>query len=100
MPGKRPDYRMIAWALAAVLAGCSGTGPAKRDPVDSEIRSARSFAAESELLVEFVLAGRATRPYAVAHAAYLEEAIRQSADEPIPAAQPGAADVIRECRTD
>ena len=94
MAGNQTNHCMAVWALAALLAGCSGKTPAGRDQVESEIRSARSFAAESELFLDFILEGRATRPYAVEHAAYLEEAIRQSADE----LRPGAADVLRECQ--
>jgi hypothetical protein len=88
-------------ALAGIsLPGCSRKKSIGRDEIRSEIRSARSFAAESELFIDFVLQGHSTRRYAEGHSVYLEQAVEQSAKELGQTAP--AADVensVRECRS-
>jgi hypothetical protein len=71
-----------------------------RDELRSEIRLAGSFAAESEMFIDFVLQGQATRRYAEAQATYLEDEVEQSAHE-LERASPesGTEDAFRECRT-
>lgn len=92
---------VIVLALAGVsLAGCSRKKSIGRDEVRSEILSARSFAAESEMFVDFVLQGRSTHRYAEGHSAFLEQAVEQSAEElghAVPDAN--AANSVRECRS-
>src|SRR6266536_2872559 len=97
----RPAIPFIVLALAvAALAGCSRKKSIDRDQVRSEIRSARSFAAESEMFIDFVLQGHATRRYAEEHSAYLEDAVEQSAKELAQAApESDAEDSVRACRT-
>jgi hypothetical protein len=92
---------LIVFALVAVsLVGCSRKKSIGRDEVRSEIRSARSFAAESEIFIDFVLRRHATRHYAEEHSAYLEDAVEQSAKEfreGVP--EPDVANSVRECQT-
>jgi hypothetical protein len=97
----RPAIPFIALALiAASCAGCSRNKSISRDEARSEIRSARSFAAESEMFIEFDLQGHATRRYAEEHTSYLQDAVEQSAkelDRAVP--EPGAEHYVRECQT-
>jgi hypothetical protein len=68
----------IVFALAVTSsAGCSRAKTIGRDQARSEIRSARSFAAELELFLDFVLQGHATRGYAEGHTAYLEDEVKR-----------------------
>ena len=98
--GNRSAIPFHVLALAAAFsASCSRTKSIDRDQIRSEIRLARSFAAESEMFIDFVLEGRATRPYAEEHAAYLEDAVEQSAKEIEGRATDSVAeDSVRECR--
>jgi hypothetical protein len=85
---------------AASLTGCSRNPSIGRDEVKSGIRSARSFAAESAMLVDFILQGHATRHYAQEHSTYLQDEVEQSAKElrqGVPA--PEIQDSVRECLT-
>ena len=99
--GYRPAIALILLVLAVTSsAGCSRAKSIDRDQVRSEIRSARSFAAELEMFLDFVLQGHATRSYAQGHAAYLEEEVERSAkDLDNAVAEPDAADSVSECRT-
>jgi len=96
-----PLISFTVLALAAMSStGCLHQKSMGRDEVRSAIRSALSSAAESEMLIDFVLQGRATRSYAEGHAAYLQEEVRQSAKEFENAvAQPDAKDAFENCRT-
>jgi hypothetical protein len=90
---------LLVFALAS-FTGCSHRKSIDRDDVRSELRSARSFAAESEIFIDFVLQGHAIRRYAAGHSAYLEDAIEESAkelDQGVP--QSDAKDSARECQT-
>jgi hypothetical protein len=90
---------LLVLPLAAISAGCSRGKSIDRDQVRSEIRSARSFAAESEMFIDFVLEGRATRVYAEGHAAYVRDEVEQSAkDLDSAVAEPDVADYVRACR--
>jgi hypothetical protein len=99
MHGNRPATPLIVFALvAASLAGCSRKKSIGRDEVKSEIRSARSFAAESEIFIDFVLRGHATRHYAEEHSAYLKDAVEQSTKEFREGApEPDVENSVREC---
>ena len=76
----RPLLLIMALA-ASSLTGCSSKKSINRDQMQSEIRQASSFAAESEMLIDFVLQGHAAVGFANAHAAYLEDAVEESAKE-------------------
>jgi hypothetical protein len=92
---------LILLALAGVsLPGCSRKKSIGRDEARSEIRSARSFAAESEMFIDFVLQRHSTRRYAEGHSAYLEQAVKQSAKELVETApETGVENSVRECRS-
>jgi hypothetical protein len=47
----------------------------------SDVRLARSLAAESEMFAGYVIGGHATRRYAEEHASYLEDAVEQLVKE-------------------
>jgi type IV pilus biogenesis protein CpaD/CtpE len=97
----RPLVCLVALVMAETgLAGCSSKDSMGREEVRSEIRSAESFAAESEMFIDFVLEGHATRGFAEGHAGYLEDEIQQLAKELENAApEPDAARSAGECRT-
>ena len=85
--------------LAASLAACN------RKPLDlerarSSVRSARSYAAESELLVDSTLQGLIPPRYAERHVRYLSEMIAGSEKE-LQQSQPRpeAAGLIQKCVT-
>jgi hypothetical protein len=87
--------------LASLLAaGCSRQKTIDKDQMRSHLRSALSFNAETDLYVDYVRQGRATRHYAQEHAAYLEEAVSRSAKElEEGAAAPGIENALSECKT-
>jgi hypothetical protein len=87
--------------LASLLAaGCSRQKTIDKDQMRCHLRSALSFTAESDMFVEYVQQGRATRHYAQEHAAYLEEAVSRSAKELEEGiAEPGAEGALSECKT-
>jgi len=100
MSRKRSSVALAVLALAAVfLAGCSRDKSIDRDKARSEIRSAHSFAAESELFLELVLHGQAPQHYAEEHTGYLQKAVEKSAKELEQARpEPDAKDFVRECQ--
>jgi hypothetical protein len=56
----RPPISFAVLALAALLmAACSRQKSISRDQAQSDIRSSLSFAAESEIFIDFVLKGHA-----------------------------------------
>jgi hypothetical protein len=86
---------------AAALTSCSREKTLDPDELRSEIRSAHSFAAESEMFVDYIRQGHATHLYAKGHASYLEDAVKQlekELDGAVP--QPGIENVVAECRSD
>ena len=96
--------KSLSWVVVAFIAmssaGCSQKKSMGLEEIRSQIRSALSAAAESEMLIDFVLQGRATRSYAEGHAAYLEDQVRQSAKEFENAiSQPEAKPSFDTCRT-
>jgi hypothetical protein len=87
--------------LASLLAaGCSRQKTIDKNQMRSHLRSALAFTAESDMFVDYVQQGRATRHYAQEHAAYLEEAVSRSAKElEEGAAAPGIENALSECKT-
>ena len=66
------------WQAGVILVsllgiGCSHQETIDKDKMRSRLRSAMSFNAETDMFVEYLRQGRATRHYAQEHAAYLEE---------------------------
>jgi len=98
MPGK---YRITLIALLlAGFSGCSRKTTLDRDEARSEIRLADSFAAESQMFVDYLFAGRSTRSYAEGHAGDLEDAIANEIKQIQQAApEPGTGTAARECLT-
>jgi len=66
-------WKAAAVLTALLLSGCSSQ--------TSDLRLARSLAAESETFVGFVSGGQATRHYAEEQTGYLEDAIQQLLEE-------------------
>jgi hypothetical protein len=82
------------------LTTCSRKKTISRDELRSEIKSAYSFVAESEMFIDYIRQGHATRHYTQAHATYLKERVTQLEKELAQAVpEPATADVVRECRT-
>src|SRR4051812_12477065 len=99
MFGNKQAIGLALLALSvASLAGCSHQKSIGRDELKSDIRTARSFAAESEIFIEFVIQGRSTHRYAEEHSAYLEDEVQQLAKELGQATpEPGIQIPFREC---
>jgi hypothetical protein len=92
---------LLCSILPATLASCSRNKTVGRDEVRSQIRSANSFVAESEMFIDCIRQGHATRHYIEAHAAYLGDAIKQSEKELAQGnPEPGTGNVVRKCITD
>jgi hypothetical protein len=92
---------LLCSIVAATLASCSRNKTVGRDEVRSQIRSANSFVAESEMFIDYIRQGHATHHYVEAHAAYLEDAVKQSEKE-LEQGNPeaGTGNAVRECITD
>ncbi len=99
--GRKRQLIIIRLLLAAaVLASCSRHKAIDRNAMRSEIKSAVSLAAESEMFIDYVRQRRSTRAYAMGHAVYLEKIVNQSLKElhqAIPG--PDTANAYRECQT-
>lgn len=67
--------------LLASLCGCSHQKTLSRDDLRSEFTQAISYAAETELLAQFVRQGHATEHFAEAHPSYLGSEIDDSLKE-------------------
>jgi hypothetical protein len=92
---------LLCSVLAAALASCSRKKTVGRDEVRSQIRSANSFVAESEMFIDYIRHGHATHRYVEAHAAYLQDAVRQSEKELAQEkSETRTGHLIRECITD
>jgi hypothetical protein len=87
--------------LTATLASCSHNKTVGPDELRSQIRSANSFVAESELFIDYIRQGHAPHHYIEGHAAYLEHAVKQFEKE-LEQGNPevGTGTVIHECITD
>jgi hypothetical protein len=72
-----------AFVLASilVLSACSRHKTLTRDELRSEIVSAKSLAAETEMFVDYVRQKRATKHYAQGHIEYLAEEVDNSRQE-------------------
>jgi hypothetical protein len=85
---------------AAALTSCSRKKTISRDDLRSEIMSAYSFAAESEMFIDYIRQGHTTRHYAEGHATYLKDAVTQlekELEQAVP--EPGAQNVVSDCRS-
>jgi hypothetical protein len=72
---------VVSFTLTLLLASCSHQKRLSKDELRSQLRSTASFAAETELFVQYVQQNRATRPYARGHAEYLGDEVRRLAEE-------------------
>jgi hypothetical protein len=98
--GRGQTIVILALLLAAALTSCSRKKTLGPDDLRSEIRSAHSFVAESEMFIGYIRQGRATRHYAEGHATYLKDAVTQLEKELEQAApEPGTQNVVPECRS-
>jgi hypothetical protein len=75
--GRGQTIVILALLLAAALTSCSRKKTLGPDDLRSEIRSAHSFVAESEMFIDYIRQGHATRHYAEGHATYLKDAVTQ-----------------------
>jgi hypothetical protein len=78
VPAARECAVILLVSLAAAYAGCSHRKTIDRDQAQSAIRSAISFAAESEMFIGYLRRGQATDAFARSHLQYLENEIRRS----------------------
>jgi hypothetical protein len=96
----RQTIILVLLLATAALTSCSRKKTISRDELRSEIRSAHSFAAESEMFIDYIRQGHATHHYAEGHATYLKDAVTQVEKELAQAApELGTEDAVRECRT-
>jgi hypothetical protein len=90
---------LTALILLVALTGCSGHKVLTPDDLKSQLTTAISFAAEEEMFIDYISAGRANRNFAEQHAAYLDEEIARSADELAKALpQPATESALQQCR--
>jgi hypothetical protein len=87
---RRSVIILALWLAAAALIGCSRKKTLDRNELRSEIRSAYSFVAESEMLIDYIRQGHATHLYAKGHAKELEAAVPQ----------PSTQSIVSDCRSD
>jgi uncharacterized protein YicC (UPF0701 family) len=72
---------VFAVAFILPLCACSRQKTLTRDKLSSELTSAKSLAAETEMFLDYAREGRATKHYAQGHIEYLTEEIEQSRKE-------------------
>jgi hypothetical protein len=74
---------IVAFALGfiLVLSACSRHQTLTKEELRSELISAKSLAAETEMFLDYVRQNRATRNYAQGHIEYLTEEVEQSRKE-------------------
>ena len=86
--------------LLLLLAACSRQRRITADDLRSDLTSAISFAAETEIFIDFVRQGRSTDNYADGHLQYLSDELNRSASE-LHESTPEAAiaEKAQECRT-
>jgi hypothetical protein len=93
------NLRGIASVLAlALCCGCSKPKSPTRDDLRSALRSADSYAAETEMFIDFVQQGHATKQFAVNHAAQLSRQIEEDEKDLRGPAQAGTEQVQQACR--
>ena len=100
MFGNRLPIPSLTAALAVLLSGgCAHRKSIGYDEARSDLRAVHSLAAESELFIDFVLQGHATRRYAEEQTNYLKGEVARSLNKlnsevPETAAEPS----VRECQ--
>jgi hypothetical protein len=74
---------IVAFALGfiLVLSACSRHQTLTKDELRSELISAKSLAAETEMFLDYVRQNRATKDYAQGHIEYLTEETERSREE-------------------
>jgi len=96
-------FKAIAgFALGFILAlcACSRQKTLTTDEIRSQLLSAKSLAAETEMFLDYVRENRATKHYAQGHIEYLTEEIERSREE-LQESSPaqGEEDAVRKLRT-
>ena len=71
----------FALGLILLLCACSRQKILTKDELRSELTSAKSLAAETEMFLDYVQQRRATKHYAQGHIEYLAEKVKQSRKE-------------------
>jgi hypothetical protein len=93
---------LAGFALGFILAlcACSRQKTLTTDEVRSQLLSARSLAAETEMFLDYVRENRATKHYARGHIEYLTEEIERSREE-LQESSPaqGEEDAVQKLRT-
>jgi hypothetical protein len=84
-----------------LLAACAHKKPITRDQLQGQLTSATSFAAETNVLIDYVRQNRTTRKYAQGHIEYVAQAVSRSSKE-IDEAVPGEVNEqkLRECQSE
>ena len=96
-------FKAIAgFALGFILAlcACSRQKTLTTDEIRSQLLSAKSLAAETEMFLDYVRENRTTKHYAQGHIEYLTEEIERSREE-LQESSPaqGEEDAVRKLRT-
>jgi hypothetical protein len=92
---------MLTVGLIAILSCLIDCAPKSINPseLSSDLRSLSSYAAEAELFIEYLEAGKATKEFARGHVSYLIKAVRQTSKElEIVRASPNLAFRLAGCR--
>jgi hypothetical protein len=82
----------------ATLPGCSHRKISKQE-LQSELRSTTSLVAETQMFIDYIRQGHATRHFAEEHAMYLADEAKRSAKK-LAQARPekGSEDIVHGCR--
>lgn len=81
--------------------GCSGRKSLSSDDVRSEVLSANSYAAETEMFIDYARQGKPTRLFVQGHATQLAEEVKRSKNELDDATpQAGTERAFQECKNE
>jgi hypothetical protein len=95
----RAQNATVVGALFVILVGCSGQKQLKKEDVRSELISAISLAADTELFIDRVRQGATSESFQHAHVEYLQEQLKDSIkDLEKIQPEPDAADAAAQCR--
>ena len=91
---------LLLSATVLLLASCSRHKPVTQEELRSQLASAASFAAETEILIDYVRQHRVTREYARGHIEYVVQAIDRDSKE-LNEALPGEVSprALQECKS-
>ncbi len=94
-----PAVWIASMTLVVVLTGCSPK-PISANGIASELRAVSSYAAEAQLFIEYIQAGKSTKAYARAHACYLVAQLKEARQKlaALPSTEQTLAPALLKCK--